>query len=155
MTTNSTVLPPHLIGFLQHGAPAILATVDEEGWPHLVMTWAAARDDHTVRFVADLHTTTSANLEREGRATLQVTGANNLLFLIKGDIRRVKERIEAAPFPMAIMELKATSVKDQAWEHAVVAPLTYQWVGDSREEMASMERAVLDELRQWEARPPD
>jgi predicted pyridoxine 5'-phosphate oxidase superfamily flavin-nucleotide-binding protein len=155
MTTSSIALPPHLITFLQHGAPAILATIDEAGWPHLVMTWAVARDNRTLRFVADLNTTTIVNLEREGRATLQVIGANNLLFLIKGSTWQIKPRIEVAPFPMAMIEMETTIVKDQSWENVVVAPLTYEWVGDRREEMAVMERAVLDELREWEAHSLD
>lgn len=143
-------LPPRLVDFLHRGAPAILATVGDDGWPHLVMTWAAARDPHTVRFGADIGSTTLRNLEHEGRATLQVIGPENILFLIKGEVRQVKDRIEAAPFPIAMMELTVTWVKDQSWPGVIVAPLTYQWVGEQREAMAAAEQAVLAELRAWE-----
>ncbi len=151
MSGPTSEMPPRLVGFLERGAPAILATVDDDGWPHLVMTWAAARDSHTVRFGADIGSTTLRNLGREGRATLQVIGPENILFLIKGEARQVKDRIEAAPFPIAMMELTVTWVKDQSWPGVVVTPLSYQWVGEQREAMAAVERAVLTELREWSA----
>jgi predicted pyridoxine 5'-phosphate oxidase superfamily flavin-nucleotide-binding protein len=150
MSTVTSEMPEKLLQFLSQGTPVLLATYGADGWPSIVMTWAAARDARTVRFGADVGSATQANLEREGRATLQVIGPDNILFLIKGEVRQVKDQIEAAPFPIAMVELTTTEVKDQSWPGVVVAPLTYQWVGEQSEAMAAMEQAVLAELREWE-----
>lgn len=144
-------LPEKLFNFLNEGAPALLLTVDEDGYPHTAMTWVVARDRQTIRLGGDIGSTTLVNLDREGRAGLQIIGPDNLIFLIKGRVRQIKERIEAAAFPIAMMELTVAEAKDQSWGDIVhVAPLSYQWVGDKREEMAAMEEAVLAELREWE-----
>lgn len=151
MTSSQSIseMPTRLTEFLRQGAPAILATPGADGWPNVVMTWAAAWDERTVRFGADVGSTTLANLERERKATLQVIGPGNLLFLVKGEVRQVREQIEAAAFPIAMMELTITQVKDQSWPGVVVAPLSYEWVGDDGERMAAMEQAALAELREW------
>ena len=150
MSKVTSTMPERLLAFLRQGAPVLLATYGEDGWPSIVMTWAAARDDRTVRFGVDTGSATEANILREGKATLQVIGPDNILFLIKGTVRKVKDQIEAAPFPIGMAEMSVTEVKDQSWPGVVVAPLTYQWEGEQREAMAAMEQAVLAELREWE-----
>ncbi len=150
MSKVTSTMPERLLAFLRQGAPVLLATHGEDGWPSIVMTWAAARDDRTVRFGVDTGSATEANILREGKATLQVIGPDNILFLIKGTVRKVKDQIEAAPFPIGMAEMSVTEVKDQSWPGVVVAPLTYQWEGEQREAMAAMEQAVLAELREWE-----
>ncbi len=114
------------------------------------MTWAVARNVETVRFIADHNTTTSANLERDPRATLQIIGKDNLLFLIKGNSKHVRDRVEAASFAMIMMEMAVTEVKEQSWPIVEVSPLTYIWRGEKKEELLAMEQAVLKELSEWE-----
>lgn len=150
MTTGPVELPVPLFQLLREGAPAILATQGGDGWAHLVMTWAAAKDRQTVRFGADVGSTTEANLQREGKAALQVIGRDNILFLLKGTTRTVKGQIEASPFPVAMVELDLREAEDQSWPGVMVAPLTYQWTGADAADAAAAERAVLAELRDWE-----
>jgi len=143
-------IPTKLMAFLKQGGPAGLATIGEAGWPHVVMTWAVARDEQTVRFIVDFNTTTSANLERDDKATLLIIGPDDLLFTIKGRARQVKERVNAASFAIAMMELTTTEIKDQSWPVVRVTPLAYEWLGDKQEALAQIEQAVLAELREWE-----
>ncbi len=141
-------LPKKLFAVLQQGLPAILGTVDANGWPHMVMTWAVARDERTIAFGVDVGSTTQANLQRNQRVTLQIVGPDNLLFLIKGHARQVKAQLAAAPF-MAMAALTIIEVRDQTWPGVVVTPLSYTWVGEQRAKMAALERAVLAELHTW------
>ena len=150
--TQEQSLADRFLHFLQQGNPAILATYGSDGWPNAVVTWAAARDPHHVRFGVDLGTSTLANIEREGKASLQIIGPDNILFLIKGTTHKVKARIETLPPPhlMCVMEMTLHSVKDQSWPGVVVSPLSYQWVGGDAERMTAATSEMLVELRDWE-----
>ena len=147
--TQAVSLPDQLFRLLQEGSTAILATYGADGWPNAVVTWAATRDVQRIRFGVDLGTSTLANIEREGKASLQIIGPDNTLFLVKGTTRLVKDHIEALPPPhlMCIMEMQVHSVKDQSWVGVVVSPLSYQWMGRDAEQMAEAERAALAEIR--------
>ncbi len=145
--TGATILPDRLLRLLEPGAPAVLITVGTDGWGHAAMTWAAAVSRDRVRFGVDHGSATLANLERDGKATLQVIGKDNTLALIKGRARMLRARIEAAPFAMAMWEQAVAEVKDQAWGPVVVSPLSFEWTGPQAEAMRRIEQAVLAELR--------
>jgi hypothetical protein len=140
-------LSGRLAALLRPGVPAVLITVGDDGWGHAAMTWAAAVAADRVRFVADLGSATLANLERDGRASLQVIGPDNVLALIKGRVRERRARIAASPFGMAMWEMVVAEVRDQAWSPVAVTPLAYRWVGPEAETLSRMEQAVLAELR--------
>lgn len=144
-------LPDRLFTWLRSGAPALLLTTGEDGFANVAYTWAAAPDARRVRFGADHGSATLANLQRDGRAALQIVAAGNLAFLVKGPARTIKERIAAAPFRIALMEMEVVEAKDQAWPGVTVAPLAYQWPPEQREAMLAMEQAVYAELREWQA----
>ena len=153
-------LPDRLLAHLRAGAPALLLTVGEDGFPNAAYTWAAAPDARRVRFGADHGSATLANLQRDGqapnwgyrgRAALEIVGPGNLVFLVKGAARPLKDRIAAAPFRIMLMEIAVAEVKDQAWPSVTVAPLAYEWPKEHREAMQAMEQAVYMELREWEA----
>ena len=150
--TQGVLLPDSLFQLLQKGTPAILATQGSDGWPNAVMTWVAAGDPWHIRFGVDLGTSTLANIHREEKASLQIIGTGNVLFLVKGTTRIIKERIEALPPPhlMCIMEMTPLSVKDQSWVGVVVTPPAYQWVGSTHQQMAMAEQAAMAEIRDWE-----
>jgi hypothetical protein len=143
----TAALPDRLFRFLRDGAPAVLMTVGADGWGHGVMTWAAAIAREHVRFVVDHGSTTLTNLERDGKATLQVIGPERLLALLKGPARLLRERVSAAPFGMALWEMTLIQVKDQAWGDVAVSPLAFQWTGPRAEEFRRIEQAVLAEMR--------
>jgi hypothetical protein len=110
------------------------------------MTWAAAPGEGRIRFGVDASTHTLANLRRTRRAVLQIAGPDNLLLLVKGPARQLRERIRAAPFPMALWELAVREVKDQTFPGVVVVPLAYRWIGRGAAAMRRMEQAVYREM---------
>ncbi len=142
-------LPDSLLKVLKAGCPALLLTVGEDSFPNTAYTWAVAVDATTIRFGVDHRSDTLANLERERRASLQIIGQGNLIFLIKGVTRQVKSQIEAAPFKIAMMALEVAMVKDQSWPGVSIQPLAYHWSPEQRPEMLAMERAVYAEMREW------
>lgn len=145
----TTELPASLLDVLKQGCPALLLTVGEDGFPATAYTWVVAVDPGNIRFGADHDSTTLANLQRAGKASLQIIASGNLIFLIKGTTSQVKSRIEAAPFKIAMMALEVAEVKDQSWPGVGVQPLAYDWAPDRREQMLAMERAVYEEMGQW------
>jgi hypothetical protein len=151
MTRVAPGLPERLLEYLQVGAPALLLTIGQDGYANAAYTWAAAPDAERVRFGADAASTTFANLERTKRAALQVIGAGDMLYLVKGTARLIKENIAAADFSIAMMELSVAETKNQAWQDVTVAPLAYAWPAEKQEAMRAMEEAVYAELREWEA----
>jgi pyridoxamine 5'-phosphate oxidase-like protein len=149
MSKTTPALPDTLLARLRAGAPALLLTTGEDGYPNVAYTWAAAPDTHRVRFGADHGSATLANLQRDGRAALAIIASGNLVFLVKGAARLLKDRIAAAPFRIALMEMAVTEAKDQAWPGVIVSPLAYDWPVDQREAMLKMEQAVYAELREY------
>jgi len=143
-----TRLPEGLHRLLRAGLPVVLVTVDADGWGHTAMTWAVAVAPDRVRFGVDHGSATLANLERAGKAALQVIARDNAIALIKGRAKPVRARI-AAPFAIAMWELVPIAVKDQAWAPVTVSPLAYAWTGPKAEALRRAEEAVLAELRDW------
>jgi hypothetical protein len=172
---TGTVLSEPLAALLRAGMPALVLSVGADGWGHAAMTWAVApaarpaggRDaaggpapdgaaghheikaPDVVRFIVDHGSTTQTNLQRDGRASIQIVGPNDLVALIKGPARERRVRVEAAPFAMAMWEMTVTGVKDQSWGPVAVSPLTYEWRGPEAEALRRIAQAVLAELRDW------
>jgi hypothetical protein len=135
---------------LHGGSAGILITVGEDGLPTTAFVWAVAASKKTVRFATE-GSATLANLERRPNASLQILGANNQVFLIKGGTSIAKPRLDAVPFESTVMSLYVTEVKDQRWPEVVVSPLTYEWASDRRDEWRAIEQAVYKELREWQS----
>ncbi|MBM4422281.1 MAG: hypothetical protein FJ030_02680 [Chloroflexi bacterium] len=148
MSRVTSELPDRLLAALRAGTPALLLTVNDDGFANAAHTWAAAPDSRRIRFGADHGSVSLANLQREERASLQIMAAGNLAYLVKGAARTLKERIAAAPFRIALIEMAVSEVKDQSWPGVTVAPLAYEWPDDKREAMLAMEQAVYTELRE-------
>lgn len=133
---------------LQRGGAGLLITVGGDGFPTTAFVWAAALSAKVVRFATEGRDTL-ANLERERRASLQILGPQNQVFLMKGTTDIAKPRLEALPFDSTMMNLEVTEVKDQTWPEVTVSPLAYQWSSERREEWRAIERAVYEELKSW------
>lgn len=142
-------LPERLVAALRDGGTALLLTTGADGYPASAFTWVVAIDAATVRFGADLGTATLANLQRDGRGALQIIAEGNLVYLIKGEVRLARPRLEAAPMKVALMQMAVREVKDQSWQGVTVLPLRYDWAPDQRAAMEAMERAVYAEMRAW------
>lgn len=147
MARTTPTLAERAVRALRDGCPAVLVTVGADGWGHAVMTWAVALDAGRVRFAADWGTATLTNLERTGRAALQVIAAGDVLVLVKGEARQVRARIEAAPFAMAAWELAVREVRDQTFAGVSVRPLAFEWTGPEAAVLREVESRVLAELR--------
>jgi hypothetical protein len=64
----------------REGLTFLLLTTDEGGWPHQAMLSVGelvAMDEHTLRAALWLHSSTSKNLTRAGRATLTLVSEGN------------------------------------------------------------------------------
>jgi hypothetical protein len=146
---TGAALPDALSGLLRAGAPALVLSVGEDGWPYAAMTWAAAPSPEVVRFIVDDGSTTLSNLRRDGRASLQIIGGGDVVVLIKGPARECRARVAAAAFPMTMWELTVAGVKDQSWAPVAVSALRYEWRGPDAAALRRMEQAVLSELREW------
>ncbi|MBI1732797.1 MAG: hypothetical protein HYR49_08535 [Gammaproteobacteria bacterium] len=140
-------LPQELIGILKPGAPALLLSVDEAGFPHSVFTWVVCADQPRLQFVVDIGSGTEKNLQRTGSAALQVIAPGNLIYLIKGRARCVNARMSVPILRLAHYELEVASAKDQSWPESTVAPLEFQWTGTRSQRLQEAETAVLNELR--------
>jgi hypothetical protein len=149
VTSPGAALAGPALDVLREGTPSVLVTVGEDGWGHAAMTWAVAVAPDRVRFGVDHATRTSANLERTGKAALEVVARDNIILLLKGPARMVRPRIESAPFAMSMWEVELTELKDQQFAGVVVAPLRFEWTGARAREMQAVERAILSELREW------
>lgn len=152
-STQTSEIPPKVLSFLLQGGPAILATVGPDDWPHTVMTWVTSRDSLAIRFAGDVGSTTMSNLERKAKATLQIIGPDDILFLIKGHVQQIKAQVESTDFPISVMEMTVTEVKNQSWPGVIVSPVSYHWIGEHRDKMIAMEQAMLAELRVCEPQP--
>lgn len=142
-------LPDRLYKVLSQGTPAALVTVGTDGYGNAVMTWARALTPQVVRFCVDLGTSTEANVRREGKAALHILGGANGLGLIKGRVRLIRDRVQAAPFGMAMWEMAIAHVKDQSFGTVTVTPPRYQWLGPQADDLVQIEKAVLRELREF------
>lgn len=136
-----------LFSYLNRGGPALLATVGVDGWAHAVMSWAVAPDPERLRFAVDHGSTTLKNLERSGKVTVQIVGADNILVLIKGDAVQVQKRIQTVHFRLALWETVAWVAQDQTWDRVIVQPPSYQWVGPSADALRRAEEDVLAVMR--------
>lgn len=140
-------LPAGLLSYLRAGALGIVITVGEDEYPTDAFAWAIALDDKTVRFTVDHDSKTLANLERDGRAAVQIIGPDNLVFLVKGAARSVKADLDAVPMGIALWEMDVVGARDQSWPGAAPLPLSVQWSGDERESMVKTEQDVFEEMR--------
>ncbi len=136
---------------LHDGLTCLLATLGEDGYPHVGFAWAAARDTQTIWFTVDLGSHTLANLQRTHQAALQFIAEDNLAFLVKGTVGIAQEKLDAPPLTMCIWEMLVEEVRDQRWAGVQVAPLAYQFEGRGAEKFQEAEQKALATLRRSES----
>jgi len=131
------------------GAPGMLLTIDGEGYAHTAFTWLVATSQEQLRFGADQGSTTIANINRSGMASVQIIIEEGQPYLIKGTVVMLSPVIRSAPFEMALMQLEIVEVRDQSWIGVSVRALDYEWAPKERQNMLQVEQAVYAELREW------
>lgn len=141
-------MPARLVSFLGPGAPGLLLTCGADGYPSSAYTWLVGLDAGRLRFAVDQGGSAMSNLERSAQAAVQVIGSGNVVFLVKGRTRKVRERISAAePASIALYEMAVYGAKDQSWPGVSTTALAYEWPAETRAAMLHMEQAVYHEMR--------
>ncbi len=120
-------LPEELFLALQNGVPALLLTVDSEGFPHTAFTFAATRARDWLAVVVDEGSTTLKNIERTKQASVQILARDNLAYLLKGLASIEEKKLQHSPAPSRRAVIELSSVKYQAWTQVRVLPLTYTY----------------------------
>jgi len=89
----------------------VAATVGADGAPNTCpVTLIYAKDEKTLLVGLLKNSNTSANLSRDGRASLQIIGADDLAMGISGRLRLVKDPMDCSP-AMAAWEMRVDRVK--------------------------------------------
>ncbi len=139
-----------LADYIALGTPGQAITVDSEGFPHTSFTWVVTNSIHLLRFGADRGSPTLADIERSGNATVQIITDEGQPYLIKGVAVVLKDSIDSAPFPMALIEMEILEVLDQSWIGVSVNSMGYEWAPDERDEMDEVVQDVYLEMREWQ-----
>jgi hypothetical protein len=139
-------MPPELVAFLAGGRLVAGSTVGPDGAPYtMVMNSAMAIDASTVRFCLDHRTHTLKNIRSDGRMMLEVIG-DGMIFGVRGTARIIREQMEHAPIPSAMVELAVESVKRDLPPGVQVSAPAFEW-GPLADYMMPIEKKMFEELR--------
>lgn len=141
----SAEMPDELVRYLAGGKLVVVATVDEEGWPYtMVMNWAVAKDASTLRLCMDHRTKSLANVRANGRVMLEVIG-DGLIYGVRGTASVVRETMERAPVPSAMVEVGVELVKRDLPAGVTVEGPMFRW-GALEPFMAALDPVGIAEL---------
>lgn len=144
--TERDTLPDAVVEFLAGGRLVFGATIDDEGRPYsMVMNSAVALDSHTIRFALDHRTHTLKNLRERPAMMLEIVG-DGFVFGVRGTVRTLKEKMENAPIPSALMQLDIESVKSDLPPGVQVRAIEFDW-GSLEPFMGPVEPRMFEELR--------
>jgi len=124
---------------------AVAGTVGEDGAPNTCpISLIYAQDEKTLLVGLLRHSGTSANLRRDGRVSLEIIGADDLVMGIQGVMRLVKEPM-AMSDAMSILEMQVTKVKQ---EHSPAQRVIQGPASAPRsDKAAAVEQAAFVELK--------
>ena len=89
----------------------VAGTVGADGAPNTCpISLIYAKDDQTLLVATLRHSATTANLRRDGRVSLEIMAADDLVMGIQGTMRLLREPMEASD-AMALWEMRVTKVK--------------------------------------------
>ena len=141
-------MPADLVAYLSGGRLVVGATIDEHGEPYtMVMNSAVAVDEHTVRFALDHRTHTLTNLRANSHMMLEVIG-DGLIYGIRGTASIIREQMDHAPIPSALVELAVEVVKRDLPPGVEVDAPVFRW-GAIGQFMTPVEPPMFDELRTY------
>ncbi len=90
---------------------AVAGTVGADGAPNTCpITLIYARDEQTLLIATARASTTTANLRRDGRVSLEIMGADDLVMGIQGTMRLIRDPM-AMSDAMALWEIRVEKVK--------------------------------------------
>ncbi|MHB1416389.1 MAG: pyridoxamine 5'-phosphate oxidase family protein [Chloroflexota bacterium] len=107
-------LPAVVISHLRGGTVVFVATVGEDGMPNSApFSWVVAKDSRTVRLGVNRGVATLHNIRHNGRVSISLMAGGHSVTM-KGTGTVIKDNIEAAPLPTAVVEIRLHEVKDDA-----------------------------------------
>jgi hypothetical protein len=141
-------MPPELVEFLSGGRLVVGSTIDAEGAPYtMVMNSVMALDARTIRFCLDRRTHTLKNIENDGRMMLEIIG-DGIIFGVRGTSRVIREQMDHAPIPSAMVELTVEAVKRDLPPGVQVTAPVFEW-GALGAYMAPVEPKMFEEMRTY------
>lgn len=147
MSAIDSSVPDDLFHILRAGSPAILVTVDDDGFPHTAFTFTASRVHNRIAVMVDDGSRTLANIERTGQASVQVLAPGNRVYLLKGRVTPDRTRLASSPAPSRRVEIEVVSVKNQAWPEIAVSALEYDYGPAARTHWVEAIPRIYAELR--------
>jgi len=123
---------------------AVAGTVGEDGGPNTApISLICAKDAKTLLIATLRNTTTTANLRRDGRVSLEIIGADDLVMGIQGVMRLIREPMESSE-AMALWEMRVDRVKQDtsAAQRVVQGPASIP----RNEKAQQFEKAAFAEL---------
>jgi hypothetical protein len=141
-------MPADLIAYLSGGRLVVGATLDEQGEPYtMVMNSAVAIDAHTIRFCLDHRTHSLTNLRADGRMMLEVIG-DGLIYGVRGTASVIRDQMDHAPVPSALVELAVEAVKRDLPPGVEVDAPAFRW-GAIGQYMSPIEPPMFEEIRTY------
>jgi len=141
-------MPDELVRYLEGGRLLVAATVDADGAPYtMVLNSALALDAHTVRFALDRRTHTLANLRANPGIMFEVI-ADGMIYGVRGAAEILREEMDHAPTPSALVEVSVEQVKRDLPPGVIVEGPSFRW-GALDPYMSPVEPPMFDELRTW------
>jgi hypothetical protein len=128
----------------QEGRAILLVTVDPQGWPHaaLLSSWEVfATDDTNIKVATYVGSSTTANLERGGKATLVFFDAGNTYY-IKSSVTLTRKRLESDA-SNSLFNLKVESVLEDSMPGVKVTGISFEGSADV-EQHAPLHREIVD-----------
>jgi hypothetical protein len=147
-------MPPDLVRYLAGGKLVVAATIDREGAPYtMVMNSVVALDSRTIRFSLDHRTQSLRNLRGNDAMMLEVIG-DGAIYGVRGTARIVREKMDHAPVPSAMVEVAVELVKIDLPPGVETDAPAFRW-GALSQYMDSVEPAMFAELREFVAADAD
>jgi len=141
-----TELPDEVLRYLEGGRLVVAATVGSDGAPYtMVMNSVIALDSRTLRFALDRRTQTLKNLYENPAIMLEVIG-DGFIYGVRGGAEILRETMEHAPVPSALVEVAVEAVKRDLPPGVIVEGPMYRW-GALDPFMAPVEPPMFEELR--------
>jgi flavin reductase (DIM6/NTAB) family NADH-FMN oxidoreductase RutF len=139
-------MPKELVQFLIGGQTCVVASVDPEGRPVTsIMTWVVARDTQTIAIAVDSRSRALANVRANGHLALEVLG-DDLCYGLRGVAMVEKERLDAAPFPSALVTVRIEECRNQSVEGVKFFGPRYHFHA-GKEHRTDVEKKVFAELK--------
>jgi hypothetical protein len=141
-------MPGELIAYLTGGRLVIGATIDEQGEPYtMVMNSVIAIDPHTIRFCLDHRTHTLTNLRANPRMMLEVIG-DGLIYGVRGTAAIIREQVDHAPVPSALIQLAVEVVKRDLPPGVEVDAPAFRWAAIAPY-ISPIEPPMFEEIRTY------